>query len=460
MNIIIVGGGGFGYQLAKELHINHDITVIDIDEKVFDRFSKLDISFVNGSGADAQVLSTANAEKADVIIACTASDEMNIISCWTAKQLSKIETICFVNHPEYIETFKAKDNKLLVHDLFGIDQIIWPKKSLSDEIEKIISVPAAIDVEVLARGQIKLFEYRVKETTPIIGKMLKDCFFPEDSIIVAITREDKLFIPTGNTELIKNDKVIFIGTDEALEDLSNNYFEQVKETRSVTIIGGGTVGLMLAKNLENKNLEVTIIEKDPERYEELLSELTKSTIIKGDGTDLELLQEREISKTDVMVTVTDNDEKNLLCSLLAKQLGVKKVLTRVDKASNLKLFETVGIDVALSPKSSSVKELMNNLVETNLDILVTVEMGKGKVLEIQVPDYFDDCLVKDLNFPFKAIIGTVLRRKKVIVPKGNTLIRPGDRLLVFTTQDSSKQVKNFFEKTEEKSSFLSMTFMS
>jgi trk system potassium uptake protein TrkA len=449
MNIIIAGGGEFGYQLARELHINYDITVIDIDEKAFDRFSKLDINFVLGNGANAQVLSSANIETADIFIACTPADEVNIISCWTAKHMSKVETICFVNHHEYIEAFQNKENMLITNSQFGLDQIIWPKKSLADELEKIISVPAAIDVEIFASGKVKLFEYRVKSTTTNINMALKDCDFPENCIIVAIIRNDELFIPDGNTQLLENDKVIFIGTDEALGILSSRFFEIKQEVRNVTIIGGGTVGFMLAKSLSQKGLHTIIIEHSQKICDALKTQLENTLILQGDGTDLELLQTEQIGKTDVLVTVTNNDEKNLLCSLLGKQLGVKKVLTRVDKTANLKLFELVGIDVALSPKSSSVKELLNSLLESDIDLLAIVERGKGEVFEITVANSFEDTQVKDLNFPFKAIIGTVIRRKKVIIPKGNTLIRPGDRLIIFTTPTAANKVKDFFEKTEE-----------
>ena len=446
MNIVIVGGGEFGYQLAKELHFNHAITVIDIDEKVYERFSALDISFINGNGANAQILETANVMSSDLFIACTPSDEINIISCWTAKHLARLETICFVNHQEYVKSFQPKQNKLLGRTEYGLDYIIWPKKSLADEIEKIISVPEAIDVEIFARGEAKLFEYRVKETAPINNYVLKDCAFPEGCIIVAITRDDELFIPDGNTQLLINDKVIFMGTNEALEILTSKFFEKKEKlaVKTVTIIGGGTVGYMLAENLEKKGIDIKIIEENYERCEELATLLKTTLVLNGDGTDLELLQSEQIGNTDVLVTVTNNDEKNLLCSLLGKQLGVKKVLTRADKTSNLKLFETVGIDVALSATSSSVKELLNDLIETDVDILAIVERGKGKVLEITVPDEFEDCQVKDLHFPFKAIIGTVIRRKKVTIPKGSTVIRPADRLIIFTTPNDSNKVKQFF----------------
>ena len=450
MNIIIVGGGEYGYQLAKELHINHDITVIDIDEKTLDRFSKLDISFILGNGGNAQTLTNAGIETSDILIACTPSDEVNIITCWTAKHLSRTETICFVNHHEYIETFQEKDNKLLTESQFGLDQIIWPKKSLAEELEKIISVPAAIDVEEFVSGKVKLFEYRAKDNAPVINTPLKSCQFPEGCIIVAITRDDNLFIPDGNTVIMPNDKVIFMGTQESLNILGASFFEKHRqEVKMVTIIGGGAIGLMLARNLESKAINVNIIEVSSDRCNVLSSKLSETSIINGDGTDLELLQAHQISESDVLVTVTNNDEKNLLCSLLGKQLGAKKVLTRVDKTSNLKLFETVGIDVALSPKTSSVKELVNTLISTDIDLLATVERGKGEVFKVKIPETFEDTQIKDLRFPYKGIIGAVMRRKKVIVPRGNTLIRSGDSLIIFTTPDASSHIKNYFENNEE-----------
>lgn len=445
MNIVIVGGGEFGYQLSKELQANHDIVIIDTEEKVYEKFGKLDVSFVLGNGASSQALEEANIRTSDLLIACTPSDEVNIIACWTAKHLANVETICFVNHSEYIESFRHNSHKGLTRGDFGLDHIIWPKRSLAEELEKIISVPGVIDVAIFARGKAKLFEYRVKETTPIVNKELKNVNFPDDCIIAAITRDDELFIPDGNTTLLKGDKAIFIGNDDSLEALTTNFFEQKHEVKTVTIIGGGTVGYMLAQSLEEKRLHVKLIEYSTERCEELAETLKNTLVLQGDGTDLELLQQEQIGRSDVLVSVTNNDEKNLLCSLLGKQLGVKKVLTRVDKTPNLKLFETVGVDVALSAKSSSVKALLNDLVETDIDLLAIVERGKGKVLEIIVPDDAEDTQVQDLNFPFKAIIGIVIRRKKVIIAKGSTLIKRGDRLIIFTTPNASNRVKDFFE---------------
>jgi trk system potassium uptake protein TrkA len=445
MHIVIAGGGEFGLELARELVKKYTVTVIDKNQSIEKTLEALQIEFLHGNCANTQVLHNADLTNADYYIACTDSDEINIISCWTAKQLTTIETICFVKRLEYIESLRSK-NKLL--GSFGLDHTIWPKKSLADDLEKIVSVPAAIDVEIFARGKVKLFEYRVKDSTKMINTPLKNCQFPEGCIIVGVTRENELHIPDGNTVLNVGDKVIFMGTDEALKSLSQRYFKQKDKQRLITIIGGGTVGFMLAQRLEKEKVTVVIIENNYDRCEYLANNLKHALILNGDGTDLELLQSEQIGQSDVLVSVTNNDEKNLLCSLLGKQLGVNKVLTRVEKTVNMRLFETVGIDVALSPKASSINEVLNITTISDIDILAIVDSGRGEVLELIVSEDFEDTKVKDLNMPFKAIIGAVIRSRKVIVPKGDSVIQPSDRLIVFTTKEDSTKVLKYFQQIE------------
>ena len=202
---------------------------------------------------------------------------------------------------------------------------------------------------------------------------------------------------------------------------------------------------MLAKNLEELKIKTKIIEKNVQRCEYLAQELSNALIINGDGTNLSLLNEEEISDCDVVVSVTNNDEKNLLCSLLSKQLGVKRVISRVSKNLNIPLFEKVGIDVAVSPNNEALNEVKNDLYETNVDILATVEQGQGEVLEITVPETFDDRKIKDLNMPVKAIVGTIKRRNRVIIPKGDTMVMKKDNLIIFTTNTNAPAIKEFFK---------------
>ena len=202
---------------------------------------------------------------------------------------------------------------------------------------------------------------------------------------------------------------------------------------------------MLAKSLEDMKIKTKIIEKNYERCEFLSQELDKTLVINGDGTNLKLLDEEEIGSCDVAIAVTNNDERNLLCSLLVKQLGVKRVIARVSKVLNIPLFEKVGIDVAVSPKTSAINEVRNDIDETNVDILATVEQGEAEVLEILVHGEFNDKKIMDLRFPAPAIVGIIQRRANVIIPKGDTVLKTHDILIIFTKAEHVDEVKEYFK---------------
>ncbi len=446
MKVIINGTSEMAALIARELYEIHDVTVVDTLEEVPEEFNKLDVSYVSGSGANINSLESAGVKKAEVFIACSMLDEANIVSSWTAKRINPdVETVCFVRHQQYLETFSSLNTQGQDMEK-GIDHIIWPEELLMQEIFRIILVPEAIDVEIFAGGKARLLEYRIKDDSPMVNRQIKDCFFPEDTLIVGITRNESLFIPDGNTELNINDKVIFMGSEEGLNNLAAVFFERKKKgTTSTAIIGGGNVGFMLASSLENIGVKTKLIEVGEERCDFLSDNLKKTLVIKGDGTDLELLESEDIGDSEVLVSVTNNDEKNLLCSLLAKQLGVKRVITRVSKARNINLFEKVGIDVAVSPKEAALREIKDKLLEKDVAILALVEKGQGEVLEISMSEDFEDIKIMDISLPVKAIIGAIKRGSKILIPKGSTYIRANDNLMVFTTTESAGKVKSFFK---------------
>ena len=237
-----------------------------------------------------------------------------------------------------------------------------------------------------------------------------------------------------------------MGLSRSLDKLAGRFFHEKGVTKKVTIIGGGNVGEMLADNLEDARINVKIIERDTQRCEKLSETLSDTLIINGDGTDLALLNEEDISASDVVVSVTNNDEKNLLCSLLAKQLGVKRVISRVSKNANIPLFERVGIDIALSDKIAALNEVKSIVLGSKVDILATVEQGKGEIIEIAVNDSrFNNIRIMDLHLPVKAVISIIQRRNKIIIPKGDTLVKSGDVLIIFTTGENAPQLKEFFK---------------
>ena len=444
MKIIIYGATDIGCLLATEFFEDHDITVIDKEENRTEEFDKLDISFIQGNATDIKVLKNADILNSDVFIACTALDEANIVACLSAKKISGIKTICFVSKEEYQNAMAFDKSDDYLGDFF-IDNIIWPDGLLTQELFRIVTVAHALDVENFANGRARLLEYKVKPTSKIVGKMVKDCGFTKDTIIVGIKRKDLLFLPNGLTEINADDKLIFMGTSRSLDILAGTFFHEKEQVKSVAIIGGGNIGYMLAKTLEEIKIKAKIIEKDYDRCEYLAQELNTTLVINGDGTNLKLLDEEYIGDTDVVISVTNNDERNLLCSLLAKQLGAKRVISRVSKVVNIPLFEKVGIDIAVSPKTSAINEVRNDLDETDVDILATVEQGQAEVLEIAVKDDFSGKKIMDLKFPENAIVGVIQRRNHVIIPKGDTVIKSKDVLIIFTMAENASKIKGYFK---------------
>lgn len=444
MKIIIYGANEIGSMIASEFYTSNDITVIDEEKNKVDAFNKLDVGFISGNASNIEVLKQAGIKSADVFIACNDSDELNIVACLTVKRLSQAKTLCFVRKEEYKSSLGlAKDAEY--NGDFYIDNVIWPEELLTQEIFRIITVAKALDVENFASGRARLLEYKIPENSILVNCMLKNCEFPKDTLIVGITREGKLFIPNGETTLKAEDKVIFMGLSDSLNLLAGKFFHEKEFVKYVTIIGGGNVGLKLAKSLDGLRVKIKIIEKNEERCRFLSQELDNALIIHGDGTDLELLNEEDIAMSDVVVNVTNNDEKNLLCSLLVKHLGAKKVISRVSKNTNISLFEQVGIDIAISSKSASLNEIKNNIKDTNVGILATVEQGQGEVLEIELSEDFETKKLMEIKLPAKAVIGIVQRRNRIIIPNGATQIMGGDNLIILTTSSDAPVIKEFFE---------------
>ena len=445
MKIIIYGASEISTLIAKEFHQIHEITIIDKEEKKTEDLSKLDICFINSEALTIDTLKGANVKAASAFIAATTNDEVNILACLTAKRVCSVKAICFVSKEQYKTSLGLTRDSEYAGNLF-IDHIIWPEELLTKEIFQIVTIEKALDAENFANGRARLLEYKLENESILVGKKVRECDFPEDCLIVGITRNDELFIPYGETVLEENDKIIFMGLSAQLSILAARFFHEKNYTKSITIIGGGNVGLMLAKNLEKSKVYIKVIEKNMKRCEYLAENLSNTLIINGDGTDLELLTQEEIPSSDAVISVTNNDEKNLLCSLLAKQLGVKRIVSRVSKDVNIPLFDKVGIDITVSPKLAALHEIKNTLSqEQNIDILATVEQGKGEVMEINIENTFAEIKLMELKLPRRAIIGIIHRNNRVIIPKGDTLIRAEDKLIIFTTKESAPVIKDYFK---------------
>ena len=444
MKIIIYGANDMTAAIAADFFEDHDVIVIDPNKKNLESFSHLDVGVICADAINIKSLKEANIKECDIFIAVSDSDEANIIACLMVRQVSMSQTICFIKKKESMENLNSLKDEYKSSYAQAIDNIIWPQKFLVQEIFKIITVPDAVDVENFAKGRARLFEYRIKEDSELTNKSLKDCYFNSEVLVVGIVRNDELFIPNGNTVLLAGDKAILIGTPIGLDIAASELFEAKGKVKKIGIIGGGIVGHELALELEKTSTQLKIIEADYDRCVQLSQELKKALVLNGSGTSLELLEEEDFGHCDVVVAVTNSDEKNLLCSLLAKQLGAKKVITRVLQDATANLFERVGIDVAISQREACLNEIKNRTIDSRADVIATVERGQGEIIELQLSANFKQKPLYEINIPVNCVIAIVRRGSKVIIPKGKTEIRPMDKLLIFTKTDDVQAVKEYF----------------
>ncbi len=443
MRIIIVGGGEIGYSLARELSREHSLSIVDANRAVGKRFEGIDVEFLHGSGTSAEFLGRAGVARADILIACTALDEVNMVVCAIASRLGTRRTICFVSREDFVGTDGSAE---AVRTHFGIERIIWPEAQLADEIERIIGAPGAIDAEVFADGRIRLLEFRLEASSPLTAAPLSELHLPLGALIVAVKRRDVITIPRGDTRLDPGDKIFVMGTPAGMAEVMPQIHgsHERRAVQLVTIIGGGDVGFRLARHLDSSDVELRIIESDPHRGEVLAASLRRALVLTGDGTDLELLESEDIGRSDVLVSVIDNDERNLFATLLGRQLGVRTIITRVSRPANLRLFERVGIDVALSARGAAVTSLVHYIQGGRAQMLAVLEEGQATILEVEVPPAFRPRALMAMKAPPRSIVGAILRGNDVIIPRGADQIRPRDRLIVFAAADAVRSVRNYF----------------
>ncbi|WP_129598512.1 Trk system potassium transporter TrkA [Methanohalophilus profundi] len=444
MKIIVIGAGEVGYHIAKSLYLENDLVIIDEDEDACLRVDEFDVQVIQGNGANAAIL-----EKvligADLLVAVTGDDEVNIVSCMAAKLIKQsnknFKTMARVSNPDYIDRPVAKRTQV------GIDVMVCPELALASEVADILSIPSAIDSESFADGKVKMMEFVVKDNSNIAGKHLRDVDLLDCCIVSALFRGSQLIIPHGEDIIQAGDHIVIIGKTEAMKDISS-FFGEINKSRSrVMIIGGGVVGFYLAQLLENTRLNVKIIEKGRHRSEMVADNLQKALVLRGDGSDLNLLKEEGVGEMDVVISVTDSDEKNLLCSLMAKQLGAKKVIVRADHFDYVPLFEMVGVDRAVSPREATVNEVLKLTMGTGIEALTTIEGEKAEIIEYTVSSKsrVTGKLLKDMNFPDDSLVSMVVHGGVTIIPRGNYRIREGDHLLVFSLPTAHQAVEKLFK---------------
>ncbi len=446
MHAIIIGGGVVGYTIAKKLSSEgQEVVLIEQDEKkVKELQESLDVRIIHGSGSSPSVLTEAGIEKAEMVIAVTTSDEINMIACLIAGTQSRVpKKIARIRNPEYTNYTKIFEKEYL-----DLDLNIKPEKVAAERILKIIEVPGAIDVVDFAEGKLKLVGCRLSIDSPCIGKSPKDIEelrSERNTVIVAVYRGSETIIPDGSTQL-KLDDIVFAMTTP---DHAEKYIQIIsgkgeKSGKKVMIVGGGEVGFYLAGELEKKNYKVKIIERNVARCEFLAEHLSKSIVLQGDGTDQDLLLEENISEVDTFVASTNDEEANILTSLLSKRLNNERCITLIDKPEYLSMVSTIGIDVVVSPRLSSVSGILQFVRKGKVLSVTTLmeERVEGiETIAMETSDIVGKPL-STIKFPKGVIVGAVVKDDLALIPSGDTVINPGDKIVVFT-------LKNMISKLEK-----------
>ena len=435
MRILITGAGEVGFLIASELYADHDVTVIDKDPAACTRLQDMDVKVLQGNSANARLLLEAGVKKADIVVAVTGNDEVNVITCTIAAHLGVSQTIARVSNPEYIDQ-PVQDRKEI-----GISYMICPELAMAEDMARALSFSSLLMDRELGRGLVELIEFKVGEHMNLEGS-LERVSLPNNCRIVAINRAGEITIPKREDSVKINDHLLILCDTRVLPDLRHILHETVK-THRVMIVGGGMVGFYLAQRLEKMGLDIKLIERSPERCAEIADRLAGTMILNGDGSDLNLLREEEAGKMDVVFAVTGQDDKNLLCALLAKQLGAEKIISRVNRSAYIRLFEMVGVDRAVSPGQVTADAVLQRVIggeevitlsDERMELVDFVVRPKAKII--------GKVLSKEL--PKDSLVGLVIRDGVPEVPTEDFRAAAGDRILVMSMPHVISKVKKEF----------------
>ncbi|MBW1650699.1 MAG: Trk system potassium transporter TrkA [Deltaproteobacteria bacterium] len=444
MKIIIIGAGGVGFYLAQRLALeNKEVIVIDKNTDAVKRVAEnIDAQTIVGSGGSPRVLKEAGLSKADIFLAVTNSDEANITACTVANIISPAtKKIARIRNADF-DAFHQNLMQYAPH----IDTIINPETEVVNTIERLFRVPGAIEVNEFAKGKIKFIGVRLKENSRLSGLKLIDIAseIGDKSLLIAgIIREERLIIPTGQDRLKQGDLIYFISEEKRLAETMSLFDKYTRPSLKAMIIGGGNIGLKLAERLENKGLSPKLVEIDKKRALFLAEKLNKTIVLQGAGSDMELLAEENISDMDMVVTVTGDEETNILSSLLAKKMGVYKAITRIDRFDYFTLMPALGIDQVVSERVSAIDSILKYIRKGKVISAVSIKGETAEVLEAEAlaTSAIVGKPLKKASVPRGALIIGILREDQVIIPSGETVINPGDRIIIFATKEALPRVE-------------------
>ena len=447
MKIVIVGGGSVGSAICAQLvGEGHDITVVDRDTAALTEICNTsDVFGVTGNGAEVSVLRKAGAEKADLLIAVTSGDEVNILCCSAARKLGTKHTVARVRNPEYSELVHLMKNEM------NLSMTINPELAAAKEIYRFLRFPYAAKIDTFCRGRVEVAEFVVTPDSPLCGVTLNDLRTKLNLrfLVCCVLRKGEAHIPSGYFCIEAGDTICVT----AAEDEIAAFFKAIKAykqpVRDVLIVGGGRTAYYLIDLLEKSKLSATVIERDAARCRELAEDFS-CTVICDDGTKQELLLEEGIEKADAFLALSDVDEENAIVSLYAKTKNIHKIATMIRSMSYVELFKNAGLENIVSPKQSTATYIlryvraMANVRGSEIESLHTLMGGRVEALEFLVKDEIDgitDIPLKKLRPRAGILIACIVRRDRVIIPSGDDVIQKGDTVIVVTTGGQLKGMR-------------------
>ncbi|TCS61220.1 Trk system potassium transporter TrkA [Varunaivibrio sulfuroxidans] len=451
MKVIVCGAGQVGFNIARHLaQENNDVTVIDQSPELIRRISDtLDVQGVVGHASRPDVLERAGASDSDMIVAVTYADEANMIACQVAHSLFDIPTkIARVRHQSYLQPMWAN---LFSREHLPIDVIISPEIEVARAVMRRLQVPGAFEMIALAGDRVKLLGVRLDEQCPLINTPLRQLtqLFPDLNIVViGLMRAGEAVVPSGEDEMLAGDEVYFVVDASQQERAMAAFGHEETEARRLLIFGGGNIGLFLAGELERTypNLNVKVVENNAERAQTIAGHLKTTMVIHGDVLDSEILEEANAAITETVIAVTNDDETNILSSLLAKRMGCERAITLINKGAYEPLISSLGIDVAVSPRNITVSTIIQHVRRGRIHSVHALRDGFGELIEAEALETSPlvGSPLREVNLPQGVLIGAIVRGEEVISPRGHTVIQAKDRVVLFAKASVIRKVEALF----------------
>lgn len=454
MKIIIVGDGKVGFTLAEHLsREEHDVTVIDTNDDALRRASEsLDVLCVKGNGASIMALRESGVDTADIIIAATSLDEVNMVCCLTAKRLGAKYTIARVRNVEY-----AVELSVLKKEL-GIDMVINPENATAVEISRLLRFPSAANIETFYRGRVELIGFRVQEDDFICGHSLAELNHRVKELPIlfcAAERGDEVIIPDGRYAPQAGDKLYLIGQPIGMSQFFKLLGRYTPKVKDVFIVGGGRIAHYLTAILEGMNMHVKLVERNMDRCRHISEVLPRTMVICGDGTDQELLESESVSASDAFIALTDRDEDNLIISLYAMQMGIGKVIAKSNRQNYAGIARAVGLDSVISPKLITANQIlqvvrgMENSKGSVMTALYKIASGNAEAMEFvvnQTTRHLGQPL-KDLKLKRGILIAVIIHHNRIVIPEGSSSMSQGDTVIIVSRDQGILDVNDIFDES-------------